>query len=128
MTHNPWTSPLLKGLREQAAEDMLTGEQVPDLTCYPDEFLRGLMREATRILEVRSSGTAALSAEPTEWEYGTRWKLSEEAHGPDTYKTIPENSLEDARETIAVDTHVTGSRRGAVVKRRTAGPWEQVEA
>lgn len=50
---NPWLRPLLKGLREDAARKMLLGEEIPDLVAYPSEFLRGLIEEATHILEVR---------------------------------------------------------------------------
>lgn len=50
---NPWLGPLLSGLRKDAAEAMLIGEKVPDLVAYSNEFLRGLIEEASHILEVR---------------------------------------------------------------------------
>lgn len=60
---NPWLGPLLSGLRKDAAEAMLIGEKVPDLVAYSNEFLRGLIEEATHILEVRSNGGDWLDSE-----------------------------------------------------------------
>ncbi len=62
-------------------------------------------------------------------EYGTRWRLSESAHGPDRFVDYPEQSLKDALETVRVDQEVSKAEqpRGIVVYRTKAGDWQPYE-
>lgn len=59
------------------------------------------------------------------FEYGTRWNLSEEAHDEGRTVVYPEKSREAGLETIRVDTEVSGSKRGVLVRRRAASAWEE---
>jgi hypothetical protein len=70
-----------------------------------------------------------LEVQGLNYEYGTRWTLSDEAHLPGTVATYPERSLEEAEETIRLDMKASYSEepRGILV-RRPVVEWEEVEA
>jgi beta-xylosidase len=60
-------------------------------------------------------------------EWGTRWPLSEEAHGPGKFVTYNEDSREAALALIADDREASDSEedRGVLVWRAAAGPWRE---
>ncbi len=72
------------------------------------------LRQAEDLAEVvRKTGLGE------KWEYGVKAKLSEEAHGPDTYARMAMDSYELAEETAAENPKMA-------VIRRQVGEWEDV--
>ncbi|UDL16007.1 hypothetical protein QEH42_gp211 [Microbacterium phage Pumpernickel] len=92
----------------EAAEKAIKGKKI------------GAFDETPEIFELEVQGL--------EYEYGTRWTLSEEAHLPGTVATYPERSLEEANETIRLDMKASYSAepRGIIV-RRPVVEWEEAE-
>lgn len=98
----------------------------------PDAYVQDSMDGPVIILSEKSAKTAlaALKAlSEVGYEYGTRWPLSEEAHGPGKVKDYLESSEEQARLIIEQDRVANHSDkpRGKLIRRRTTSPWEVIE-
>lgn len=61
-----------------------------------------------------------------EYEFGVRYRLSEEAHGPDVYTYDTAGSEEQARRWMEQD-EKDSDESGELVKRRSPGEWEVAE-
>lgn len=97
------------------------------LNRYTTMYNSGILSPTTKSILEDAVCLLAEVLDEEEYEYGTQWRLSEEAHGPDKTVVYPENSREDAIETLTEDSEVAGETgwRGNLVRRRKAGPWEE---
>lgn len=70
------------------------------------------------------------ATDPPQYEYGTRWPLSKEAHGPGKFRVERETSLEEAQETLRIvdgDPERVPPIGVTIVRRVKVGEWEEVK-